>query len=163
MSSKDHISYIGPCSVKCVADLWCCFSISSLSDKARFAQPEILLGTIPGCGGTQRLTRVVGKSKAMEWCLTGEQFSAEVAERAGLVSRVVPAGELLNEAVKTAEKIASMSKPIGKEDSNMEKQKEYSADRYAGQNHVDMPALTDLLLTIFFPSSLYVCLFHSSL
>jgi len=81
-------------------------------DKARFAQPEILLGTIPGCGGTQRLTRVVGKSKAMEWCLTGEQFSAEVAEKAGLVSRVVPAAQLLDEAVKTASKIASMSKPI---------------------------------------------------
>lgn len=81
-------------------------------DKARFAQPEILLGTIPGCGGTQRLTRVVGKSKAMEWCLTGDQFSAEVAERAGLVSRVVPAAELINEAMKTADKIASMSQPI---------------------------------------------------
>lgn len=81
-------------------------------DKARFAQPEIVLGTIPGCGGTQRLTRVVGKSKAMEWCLTGEHFSADQAERAGLVSRVVPAAELLNEAMKTASKIASMSKPI---------------------------------------------------
>jgi len=81
-------------------------------DKARFGQPEIVLGTIPGCGGTQRLTRAVGKSKAMEWCLTGEHFTADQAERAGLVSRVVPAGELLNEAVKTATKIASMSKPI---------------------------------------------------
>jgi len=81
-------------------------------DKAQFAQPEILLGTIPGCGGTQRLTRVVGKSKAMEWCLTGERFSAEQAERAGLVSRVVPAADLLKEALKTADKIASMSKPI---------------------------------------------------
>jgi enoyl-CoA hydratase/carnithine racemase len=72
-----------------------------------------VLGTIPGCGGTQRLTRVVGKSKAMEWCLTGDHISAEQAERAGLVSRVVPAAELLNATIKTAEKIASMSKPIG--------------------------------------------------
>ena len=72
-----------------------------------------MLGTIPGCGGTQRLTKAVGKSKAMEWCLTGEHFSAEVAEKAGLVSRVVPAADLLKEALKTADKIATMSKPIG--------------------------------------------------
>lgn len=81
-------------------------------DKAKFGQPEILLGTIPGCGGTQRLTRVIGKAKAMEWVLTGQHYSAEEAEKAGLVARVVPADKLVAEATKTAEKIASFSKPI---------------------------------------------------
>jgi enoyl-CoA hydratase len=81
-------------------------------DKAQFGQPEIMLGTIPGCGGTQRLTRAIGKSKAMEWILTGARFSAEEAERAGLVSRVYPAAELVGKAVAMAEQIASFSKPI---------------------------------------------------
>jgi len=78
-------------------------------DKAVFGQPEIKLGTIPGCGGTQRLVRAIGKSKAMELVLTGNNLSAVDAERAGLVSRVVPATELLSEATKLAEKIASHS------------------------------------------------------
>lgn len=79
-------------------------------DNAKFGQPEITLGVIPGMGGSQRLTRAVGKSKAMDLCLTGRQMDAEEAERSGLVARVVPAAELLDEARKVAEKIASMSK-----------------------------------------------------
>ena len=82
------------------------------ADTARFGQPEITLGTIPGAGGTQRLTRFVGKAKAMDLCLTGRMMDAAEAERAGLVSRIVPAAELLSEAVKIAERVAAMSRPI---------------------------------------------------
>ena len=81
------------------------------ADSARFGQPEIKLGVIPGIGGTQRLTRAVGKAKAMELCLTGRMMDAQEAERAGLVARIVPLANLLEEAVKTAETIASMSLP----------------------------------------------------
>src|SRR5439155_6029903 len=82
------------------------------ADTARFGQPEITLGTIPGAGGTQRLTRFVGKAKAMDLCLTGRMMDAAEAERSGLVSRIVPAAELLPEAVKIAERIAGMARPI---------------------------------------------------
>src|SRR5215469_10650544 len=82
------------------------------ADTARFGQPEITLGTIPGAGGTQRLARFIGKAKAMDLCLTGRMMDAAEAERLGLVSRIVPAGELLPEAVKVAERIAGMSRPI---------------------------------------------------
>jgi enoyl-CoA hydratase len=82
------------------------------AENARFGQPEINLGTMPGAGGTQRLTRVIGKAKAMDLCLTGRMMDAAEAERAGLVSRVVPAADLLPEAVKIAEGIAQMSRPI---------------------------------------------------
>jgi enoyl-CoA hydratase len=81
------------------------------ADTAKFGQPEITLGVMPGAGGTQRLARFVGKSKAMELCLTGRRMDAAEAERCGLVSRVVPAAELVAEAVKTAETIASLSLP----------------------------------------------------
>ncbi|MCB0066548.1 MAG: enoyl-CoA hydratase, partial [Caldilineaceae bacterium] len=79
---------------------------------AKFGQPEITLGVMPGMGGSQRLTRFVGKSKAMEMCLTGRMMDAAEAERSGLVSRIVPADKLMDEAMKTAEAIASMSQPI---------------------------------------------------
>jgi enoyl-CoA hydratase len=81
------------------------------ADNARFGQPEIQLGTMPGAGGTQRLTRAVGKAKAMDLCLTGRMMDAAEAERSGLVSRVVAADKLLAEALAVAERIAQMSRP----------------------------------------------------
>jgi enoyl-CoA hydratase len=94
----------------CEMAMMCDFIIAA--DTAKFGQPEIKLGVMPGAGGTQRLTRFVGKSKAMEMCLTGRMMDAEEAERSGLVSRVVPAAGLLDEAVKTAQTVADMSRPI---------------------------------------------------
>jgi enoyl-CoA hydratase len=81
------------------------------ADNAKFGQPEIKLGVIPGIGGTQRFTRAVGKAKAMDIMLTGRMMDVQEAERAGLVARVVPLANLLDEAIKTAETIASMSLP----------------------------------------------------
>jgi enoyl-CoA hydratase len=81
------------------------------SETAKFGQPEITLGTIPGIGGTQRLTRAIGKSKAMDLCLTGRMMDVDEAERAGLVSRIVPVDKLIDEALAMAEKIAAMSQP----------------------------------------------------
>jgi enoyl-CoA hydratase len=81
------------------------------ADNARFGQPEIKLGVIPGIGGTQRLARAVGKAKAMDLILTGRMMDAAEAERCGLVARVVPLAELMNEAMKAAETIAAMSLP----------------------------------------------------
>ena len=82
------------------------------ADNAKFGQPEVTIGTMPGFGGTQRLPRAVGKAKAMEWCLTGRMVDAHEAERAGLVARVVPVAELENEALALAKKIASFSLPV---------------------------------------------------
>ena len=93
----------------CELAMMCDFIIAA--DTAKFGQPEITLGIMPGAGGTQRLTRFVGKSKAMEMCLTGRMMDAAEAERAGLVSRVVPAADLMAEALKAAGKIAAMSLP----------------------------------------------------
>lgn len=94
----------------CEIAMACDFIIAA--DNAKFGQPEIKLGIMPGAGGTQRLTRFVGKSKAMEMCLTGRMMHADEAERAGLVSRIVPVDELLSEALATAQAIADMSRPI---------------------------------------------------
>src|SRR6202012_4796185 len=81
------------------------------ADTAKFGQPEIKLGIIPGIGGTQRLTRAVGKAKAMDLILTGRMMDAQEAERSGLVSRVVPAANLIEEATEAADTIAALSLP----------------------------------------------------
>ncbi|MBN9487955.1 MAG: enoyl-CoA hydratase [Alphaproteobacteria bacterium] len=93
----------------CEMAMMCDFIIAA--DNAKFGQPEITLGTIPGAGGTQRLPRFVGKSKAMDLVLTGRMMDAVEAESCGLVSRLVPLGQLMDEAIATAEKIAGMSLP----------------------------------------------------
>jgi len=94
----------------CELAMLCDFIIAA--DTAKFGQPEITLGVMPGMGGSQRLTRFVGKSKAMEMCLTGRNMDAAEAERSGLVSRVVPAADLMAEAMKAAQRIAEQSLPI---------------------------------------------------
>jgi enoyl-CoA hydratase len=96
----------GGCEVAMMCD------IIVAADNARFGQPEINLGTMPGAGGTQRLSRFIGKAKAMDLCLTGRMMDAAEAERLGLVSRVVPADKLMEEALAVAERIASLSQPI---------------------------------------------------
>ena len=93
----------------CELAMMCDFIIAS--ETAKFGQPEITLGTIPGIGGTQRLTRAIGKAKAMDLCLTGRMMDVNEAERSGLVSRIVPVDKLMEEAIAAAEKIASMSRP----------------------------------------------------
>jgi enoyl-CoA hydratase len=94
----------------CELAMMCDFILAA--DNAKFGQPEIQLGIMPGAGGTQRLPRRVGKAKAMEMCLTGRMMDAEEAERAGLVSRILPLDELHDEAIKVGTKIAEFSHPI---------------------------------------------------
>ncbi|CAI8918427.1 MULTISPECIES: enoyl-CoA hydratase [Pseudomonas] len=94
----------------CELALMCDFILAG--DNAKFGQPEINLGVLPGMGGTQRLTRAVGKAKAMEMCLSGRMIDAVEAERCGIVARIVPSDELLDEALKVAAVIASKSLPI---------------------------------------------------
>ncbi|MGF1454694.1 MAG: enoyl-CoA hydratase [Alphaproteobacteria bacterium] len=94
----------------CEVAMMCDFIIAA--QNAKFGQPELSLGVMPGAGGTQRLTRFVGKSKAMEMCLTGRMMDAAEAERVGLVSRVVPLDELKEEALRVAHKIAGLSAPV---------------------------------------------------
>jgi len=94
----------------CELAMMCDFIIAA--DTAKFGQPEIKLGTMPGAGGTQRLPRAVSKSKAMDMCLTARMMDAAEAERAGLVSRIVPADKLMEEAIGAAVTIASMSQPV---------------------------------------------------
>ncbi|NER59435.1 enoyl-CoA hydratase, partial [Pseudomonas sp. MAFF212428] len=94
----------------CELALMCDFILAG--DNAKFGQPEINLGVLPGMGGTQRLTRAVGKAKAMELCLSGRMMGAEEAERAGLVARIVPKEQLLEEALKVAAQIAKKSVPV---------------------------------------------------
>ena len=93
----------------CEMAMMCDFIIAA--ESARFGQPEIKIGVIPGSGGTQRLARFIGKAKAMDLCLTGRMMDAAEAERSGLVSRVVPNADLLTEAMRAAEQIAALSLP----------------------------------------------------
>ncbi len=96
----------------CELAMMCDFILAA--DNAKFGQPEVKIGVIPGAGGTQRLTRFVGKSKSMEMCLTGRMMDANEAERCGLVSRIVPLADLVGEALKTAQSIAELSQPAVK-------------------------------------------------
>ncbi len=94
----------------CELAMMCDFIIAA--ENAKFGQPEISLGVTPGAGGSQRLTRFVGKSKAMEMCLTGRMMDADEAERSGLASRVLPADGFMDAVMETAAKVASMSRPV---------------------------------------------------
>jgi len=98
----------GGCEIAMMCDFILC------ADNAKFGQPEIKLGVMPGIGGSQRLTKLVGKSTAMEMCLTGRMMDAQEAKQSGLVSRILPINELLDDALKTAATIAGMSRPVAR-------------------------------------------------
>ncbi|NRA29869.1 MAG: enoyl-CoA hydratase [Parvularculaceae bacterium] len=94
----------------CELAMMCDFIIAA--DNAKFGQPEITIGALPGAGGTQRMARFIGKAKAMDMCLTGRMMGAEEAERCGLVARIVPKAELMDTAMEAAKKIAGYSRPV---------------------------------------------------
>jgi enoyl-CoA hydratase len=125
----------------CEVAMMCDFILAA--DTAKFGQPEITLGVIPGAGGTQRLPRAVGKSKAMEMVLTGRMMEAEEAERCGLVSRVLPAADLMAEALKVASRIASMGR----------------ASAYAAKETVNVAFETSLAEGIHFERRMFHALF----
>ncbi len=108
----------GGCELAMMCDFILC------AENAKFGQPEIKLGVMPGLGGSQRLTKLVGKSTAMEMCLTGRMMDAQEAKQSGLVSRVLPVDELLDDALKTAATIAGMSRPVARANKNAVKRAE---------------------------------------
>ncbi len=110
--NKPTIAAVSGYALGCGSEIAMICDVVLAAENAKFGQSEITIGTLPCAGGTQRLVRAVGKAKAMEMCLTGRLMCADEAERAGLVSRVLPVGDLLDEALAAAEAISRMSRPV---------------------------------------------------